>query len=144
MAFLSVLCWTVRLRGLHWLLATRHSVTALHYISLTDSFVRCCCSGVVCLKSLQLHTYMLQTSNLLGLNSHIPSFVTAEIKVWDITFWATYIHLVYRTWWQHYHSHYKLTSMCIVYESVNGSGWIYHEGAGILHHVEGHLDSSLY
>jgi len=30
-------------------LATRNSVTALHYISLTDSFVRRCCSSVVCL-----------------------------------------------------------------------------------------------
>jgi len=34
--------------------------------------------------------------------------------------------LVYRTWWQHYHSYYKSTSMCIVYDSVNVLGWISH------------------
>jgi len=47
--------------------------------------------------------------------------------------------VVYTTWWQHCHSHYKSTSTRIVYESINCLGWTSHEGPAILHHVEEHL-----
>ena len=49
--------------------------------------------------------------------------------------------LFYRPWGKHCISQYMSTSTCSGLVSVHWWGWISHEGAGMLYHIEGHLDS---
>jgi len=52
--------------------------------------------------------------------------------------------LVYRPWGERYNSQYMSTCTRSGRVSVHCWGWISHEGVGILHRIEGHLDSLQY
>jgi len=52
--------------------------------------------------------------------------------------------LVYRPWGEHYNSQQMSTCTCGGHVSALSWSWISHEGAGMLHHIEGHLDSLQY
>jgi len=52
--------------------------------------------------------------------------------------------LVYRPQGQRYNPQYISTCKRSGRVSVNCWGWISHEGAGVLHHIEGHLDGLQY
>ena len=52
--------------------------------------------------------------------------------------------LVYRPWGERYNSQCMSACTCSGRVSVLCWGWISHEGAGMLHRIEGHLDSLQY
>jgi hypothetical protein len=59
--------------------AKRNSLTEhCLYHTLIDYIVRCRCSGAIYQKTLELHTKILETSNLFQLKSHTHSFINGQ------------------------------------------------------------------